>query len=308
MKPNDFPLYIDVQSNHPPSITKQIPNMIAKRISNLSSNEKILQEEKAINVKALKNSVHPCDLQYLQPSKKKRKRTRNPIYYNPPFSLNVKTNIGSSFLKLVDKHFPKGSKLHKHFNRSTIKVSYSTMQNMQKQINRHNAKVLTSGMDNTNTRTCNCMTGRECPLNGLCLAYSSVVYQADVECKDTTKTYYGLTSNTFKKRWYSHNSNFENPEQAQKTTLSTYVWKCRKENLFFPKITWSIKSKANALSSGGYQCDLCLTEKLTILMANPKNTLNKRDEIMTKCRHKQKYLLSETVKKPKAKKVPPDPS
>ena len=45
-KPNDSPVYIDVKSNHPSTIIKQIPKMINKRLSNLSSNEKIFNEEK----------------------------------------------------------------------------------------------------------------------------------------------------------------------------------------------------------------------------------------------------------------------
>ena len=73
------------------------------------------------------------------------------------------------------------------------------------------------------------------------------------------------------------------------------------------KITWSIKAKAYALSSGGKQCDLCLTEKLTILMADPKSTLNKRDEIMAKCKHKRKYILG-TVKPTITEQEPPDPT
>ena len=62
-------------------------------------------------------------------------------------------------------------------------------------------------------------------------------------------------------------------------------------------------------ASGGKLCDLCLTEKLTILMADPRSTLNKRDEIMTKCKHKRKYLLG-TVKPPEPdiEPVPPDPT
>ena len=51
-KPNDFPLYIDTQSNHPPMIIKQIPAMITKRISSLSSNQQVFNEEKSIYVKA----------------------------------------------------------------------------------------------------------------------------------------------------------------------------------------------------------------------------------------------------------------
>ena len=41
-KPNDSPMYIDINSNHPPSIKKQIPKSISKRIPRLSSNEEIL--------------------------------------------------------------------------------------------------------------------------------------------------------------------------------------------------------------------------------------------------------------------------
>ena len=51
-----------------------------------------------------------------------RKNRRNIIWFNSPFSKNVKTNIARSFLKLVDSHFPIGHKLHKVFNRNTIKV------------------------------------------------------------------------------------------------------------------------------------------------------------------------------------------
>ena len=35
-KPNDSPLYINTRSNHPPSITKQLPHMINNRIAQLS--------------------------------------------------------------------------------------------------------------------------------------------------------------------------------------------------------------------------------------------------------------------------------
>ena len=44
-------------------------------------------------------------------------------------------------------------------------------------------------------------------------------------------------------------------------------------------------------------------------MADPKVTLNKRDEIMCKCKHKRKYLLS-SVKQPETmpEHEPPDPT
>ena len=52
----------------------------------------------------------------------KRKRKRQDIWFNPPFSGTLKTNVGSKFLHLVDKHF-KGTVLEKYFNRKTVKVS-----------------------------------------------------------------------------------------------------------------------------------------------------------------------------------------
>ena len=40
-KPDNTPVYINKDSNHPPSILKQLPQAIAKRISDISSNEEI---------------------------------------------------------------------------------------------------------------------------------------------------------------------------------------------------------------------------------------------------------------------------
>ena len=177
------------------------------------------------------------------------------------------------------------------------------MPNMKKHISRHNAKILNNNT-NKGKKLCNCRGGRECPLNGQCLQ-KNVVYQADVECKNTVKTYYGLTEQTFKARWNNHQFSLRNADHTKKTALSSYVWKCKNEKLE-PKITWSIKTKAYPMSSGGKQCDLCLSEKLTILMADPTSTLNKRDEIMAKCKHKRKFTLG-AVKPYLNEQEPPDP-
>ena len=52
-KPDNEILYIHKNSNHPPSILKQIPKSIEKRISNLSSTETIFNEAKEIYTKKL---------------------------------------------------------------------------------------------------------------------------------------------------------------------------------------------------------------------------------------------------------------
>ena len=58
-------------------------------------------------------------------ARRKNRQRNNILWYNPPFSKNVNTNICHRFLTLVDKHFPKDHKLRKIFNRNTIKISYS---------------------------------------------------------------------------------------------------------------------------------------------------------------------------------------
>ena len=90
----------------------------------------------------------------------------------------------SSFLSLIDKHFPKDHSLRKIFNRNTIKISYSCMNNTKQVIDNHNKRILHSShssytkdnKDGTGTnKTCNCRQKNNCPLNGNCLQ-SSVVY------------------------------------------------------------------------------------------------------------------------------------
>ena len=63
------------------------------------------------------------------------------IWFNPPWNDEVSTNVAKKFLAMRYRHFPKGSALGKHFNRSTVKVSYSSMPNMARIISGHNKKM-----------------------------------------------------------------------------------------------------------------------------------------------------------------------
>ena len=68
---------------------------------------------------------------------------RKIIWFNPPYSLNVETNIGKTFLKLIDKYFLKTNKFHKIFNRNNVKVSYSgCLPNFANMIKLHNNRIL----------------------------------------------------------------------------------------------------------------------------------------------------------------------
>ena len=141
-KPNNNLLYINKNSNHPPNIIKQIPVMINNRISSISSNKHQFDKSKQVYEDALKASGYDVSMKYDEKKKKRRNRKRNVLWFNPPFSKNVKTNVGKIFLTLISKHFPSTHKYHKIFNRYNVKVSYCCGENMEDNIRRHNNKIL----------------------------------------------------------------------------------------------------------------------------------------------------------------------
>ena len=53
----------------------------------------------------------------------KKKRSRKVIWFNPPFSLNVKANVQKMSLKLVKRHFPNENLEHKIFSKKPLTPS-----------------------------------------------------------------------------------------------------------------------------------------------------------------------------------------
>ena len=116
-KPGDTPRYIHVMSNHPPTVFKAIPKMIEKRISKLSSTKEIFDEEIGLYQRSLDKVGYKYKLEYTPETIKKGKsRKRSITWFNPPYNLDVKTNIAAKFLSMVRKHFPAQHPLHKIFN------------------------------------------------------------------------------------------------------------------------------------------------------------------------------------------------
>ena len=155
-KPNDTPTYINVNSNHPPNIIKALPNSISQRINNISSDKATFNNVAPSYNDVLSASGYKENLTYQQdltPSKKVRQRKI--IWFNPPYSVNVETNIEKTFPKLIDKHFPKTNKFCKIFNRSNVKVSYSCLPNFANMIRSHNKRIL-SEEKTQDQQKCNC--------------------------------------------------------------------------------------------------------------------------------------------------------
>ena len=292
-KPNDNPLYINSMSDHPPNIIKNIPTMIATRLSGISSDEKQLAMIKHDYERALEDSGYKHEINFVRPkpARKKRSRTRKVLWYNPPFSKSVSTNIGKKFFALMGKHFPPNHSLYPIVNKNKVKLSYSCMPNVGMILKSHNRSVLEQKSEESTPaeRMCNCRDKKNCPLKGKCLV-KSVVYQANVTTElGEVFTYIGLTENQFKQRYYGHCQSFRNSKYRLSTELSKLIWQLKEDKTQY-NIDWKIITKSKSYSAGARCCNLCLEEKLQIL--KNQSAINKRTELISKCRHSRKFLIS----------------
>ena len=73
---------------------------------------------------ALNKSGYKTQLEYKAPptsiNRNSKNRKRKIVWFNPLYNQSVSTNVAQTFLKLVDKHFPRSNRLNKIFNRNTI--------------------------------------------------------------------------------------------------------------------------------------------------------------------------------------------
>ena len=298
-KPNNTILYVNRLSNHPPTVLKNIPENVNKRLCSISCNEKVFQEAAGPYQKALKDSGYDFELKYKnyvggegESRVKPKNRPRNITWFNPPFSLNVSTNVGRKFLNIIKECFPKSNPLHKIINKNTVKVSYRCMPNMKSLISRHNSKVANEANPPPPIPPCKCGGNRPpCPLHGQCKD-SSLVYRATVVRGDNgqVETYTGMTGGTFKKRWDRHNFDFRHETEEGATKLSGYIWKLKKRNIPY-SISWEKIKNSRVFNPVNKKCKLCLNEKYQIMFHREGASLNSRKELFTTCRHRKQKLL-----------------
>ena len=163
------------------------------------------------------------------------------------------------------------------------------MKNMKNLVKQHNTKVL-KNQEHSEKRSCNCRVKGNCPLDGKCL-HKCIVYQANVITNNECKEYFGTAEGEFKLRYNNHTMSFRHKKHVNNTELSKYLWKLKKENIDY-NLQWSIKAYGSLYKCGTRKYDLCLAEKMIIARSDPKKLLNKRTELVSKCRHRNKFLLS----------------
>ena len=108
--------------------------------------------------------------------------------------------------------------------------------------------------------------------------------------------YTGSTNNTFKKRWYGHMESFRKRRKMNSTELSRHVWSLKDTKIPYV-IKWGIQWKLQ----GGYKptpkglCILCNMERIKIANANRTMSLNKRSELIGKCKHYRNLYFNAPV-------------
>ena len=173
---------ITKKSTHPLSILQQVPKSVSKSISEISTNKRIFNQSISYYEHALKKSGYNVSLEHSptqNQDENNQQRKRKIIWFNPPYSFNVKTYVRKLFLKLLDRHFLRAHKFHKIFNRNTVKISYCCMKNMGSIISPHIKQVLQPRNKNYG---CNCRKKENCPLDKKCLT-SNIVYEAQISNK-----------------------------------------------------------------------------------------------------------------------------
>ena len=207
---------------------------------------------------------------------------------------SVKTNIWRIFIKLCSKHFPPNHKFVKIFNKITIKLRYSCMPNIRSKKKLSQQKILQPKPEEP-CKLCNCLVKEDYPLNGLCLT-SSILHEATTKCSDSKyrqKRYKGICETTFKKRCANHKKSFNWINFKNDTILSVEYWTLKQKQKP-PRLTLEIKGQYKAYNPTWKKmkkCNLCLNEKLVIIDDPDKNLLNKRSEVISQCRHWNKFRL-----------------
>ena len=111
----------------------------------------------------------------------------------------MSSQASAKFSKLLDKHYPKNSKLDKIFNCNSVKVSFSCTENISQIISSHNKNLR---QPNKNQGIpCNCRQKQSCSLQGKCRMKNALY-----KCRASTPTrpervYIGISEDEWKKRY-----------------------------------------------------------------------------------------------------------
>ena len=96
----------------------------------------------------------------------------------------------------------------------------------------------------------------------------------------------------FKTSYNGNTSSFLNPKHKHACERSKHVWILNDNNAKY-SIKRKTLARCNSYSNKTKRCHLCLQEKIIIVIYHPNlASLNYRNELLSKCRHGNKFLYS----------------
>ena len=107
------------------------------------------------------------------------------------------------------------------------------------------------------------------------------------------KDYLGTGEDDFKQRYCNQKKPFRNRKYANETSLSKYIREMKDKHNISSNLMWYIVKSVSGYSNISKRCMLCLNEKYEILnYHDQEELLNKSSKLVSKCRHVNKFLLS----------------
>ena len=226
--------------------------MISNRISDNSCDKNYFDKAAPNYNIALKNSGFKDNVTYIPNASKRQTRKKQIIWFNTPYSANVKTNVGKIFMRIVDKHFSKIQ--HHQPSKLAIAIEKQTVLWMV-------------------TVFLNALFTKHLLIQ---LLINMIIVLLKILPKNATITInvlleINLVTGTLKCPRVHGN------------------WKRERDISYF--INWDIALKLQKYVCGSRKCDSCICEKLFISRVDPSVLLNKRDELVSKCWHRNKFIL-----------------
>ena len=134
---------------------------------------------------------------------------------------------------------------------------------------------------------CNGRVTSACPVEGKCQT-KNVIYRASVTANNIEKYYVGSTSRRFRRRYYEHKASFPNDVKIIKprncTELANYIWKLHNERKQYD-VKWEILHTTTTSKNSLKLCQLCNLERLEIAKAERYKSINRLNDLVTKCQY-----------------------
>ena len=98
-----------------------IPTSVNRRLSDISSDKDQFIASSQEYQNSLNEAGYDHKLIFEPRNEQRRNRNRKIIWYNPPFSKNVSTNVGRKFIHIIEKTFQKEVNFTKSLTRTMSK-------------------------------------------------------------------------------------------------------------------------------------------------------------------------------------------